>query len=225
MNTFSKFKQYIIVKLIKAVQKYGKHKIRISGNTFDVSEGVFNPKYYYTSMFMAKNLKVKPEDIVLDIGTGSGIQAITAGQTAARVIAIDINPEAVASAGKNVVANGLQGIVSVLEGDLFSPLIKPILFDLIIFTPPYLEGYPASDFDHALFDPGKNLIRRFFSEAKGHLKPDGYVQMLYSSIADHGHALSITRELGWKHTLIAEEKTFSELFLIYKFTLDRHWST
>jgi len=221
MDIFNKLKQHIIIKLINAVQKYGKHRVRILGNTFDVSDGVFNPRYYYTSIFMAKNLNVKPEDIVLDIGTGSGIQAITAGQTASKVIAIDINPEAVTFASKNVITNGLQETVSVLEGDLFSPLKKQMLFDLIIFTPPYLEGNLVSDFDHALFDPEKNLIRRFFSEAKEYLKPEGYVQMLYSSIADQEHTLSITQKLGWKHTLIAQEKTFSELFLIYQLTLNK----
>lgn len=221
MDIFNKFKQSVIVKLINVVQKYGKHRVRILGNTFDVSDNVFNPRYYFTSIFMANNLKVKPGDVVLDIGTGSGIQAITAAKTASKVVAVDINPEAVTFANKNVMTNGLQDTVTVLEGDLFSPLKKQMLFDLIIFTPPYLEGRPSSDFDHALFDPDKNLIRRFFSTAKDYLKPEGYVQMLYSSIADQEHALSIAQEFGWRHTLIAREKTFSELFLIYKLTWNK----
>ena len=191
------------------------------GNTYDISDRVFNPKYYYTSKFMAKKLSLKPEDIVLDMGTGSGIQAITAGRTASKVIAVDINPEAVKYARKNVVANQLEDKVSVLEGDLFFPLQKQRIFSVILLTPPYLEGRPESDFDHALFDPEKRLLKRFFSEAHEYLRPDGHVQMLYSSIADYEKALSISEGLGWRHEQIAQEETFSETFFIYRLTPDK----
>ncbi len=220
MDIVNKLKQSIVVWLIKGVQKFGQHRVRILGNTFEISDKVFNPKYYYTSKFMAKHLTVTPEDVVLDMGTGSGVQAITAGKIAAKVVAVDINPAAVEYARKNVIANNLEYTVSVVEGDLFSPLDEKPLFDVILFTPPYLEGQPRSDFDHALFDPDKALLKKFFKEAKSRLKPDGYVQMLYSSIADHQQALAIATKQGWKHKLVTQEKTFSELFLIYKLTLN-----
>lgn len=220
MDIFNKLKQSLVVRLIKAAQKFGRHRVGILGNTFEISDNVFNPKYYYTSKFMAKHLTITPEDFVLDMGTGSGVQAITAGRTASKVVAVDINPEAVKFARKNVVTNGLEETVSVVEGDLFSPLEEKPLFDVILFTPPYLEGEPQSDFDHALFDPDKALLKKFFNEAKSRLKPDGYVQMLYSSIADHEQALSIASQRGWKHELVKEEKTFSERFLIYRLRLN-----
>ncbi len=204
---------------IKKIQKYGPHKVQVSGKTYVISKEVFNPKFYYTSAFMAKHIKVTPEDDVLDMGTGSGIQAITAGQIARRVIAIDINPEAVRFAGKNVIANRLENVVSVLEGDLFSPLHPGHKFSVILFTPPYLKGTPKTDFERALFDPDKELARRFFKEAREYLKPDGYVQMIYSSIAEPEHVLKISLELGWKHTLVAQGEALMEKFLIYKLTL------
>ncbi len=216
MNSFNKLKQQAIILLIKAVQKFGKHRVTIMGNTFDISENVFNPGYYYTSIYMARNIKVMPDDIVLDMGTGSGIQAVTAAQTASTVVAIDINPEAVRYAKMNVTANGLKDRISVMEGDLFSSLEKGPVFSVILFTPPYLEGLPRSDFDHALFDPGKALMIKFFSEAQYYLRQDGYIQMLYSSMADHETALSIARRMGWHCELISRQDTFSERFLIYK---------
>ena len=109
MDFFNRLKQQAIIILIKAVQKFGKHRVTIMGNTFDISENVFNPRYYYTSIYMAKNIKVSPDDIVLDMGTGSGIQAVTAAQTASKVVAIDINPEAVRYAKMNAAANGMNG--------------------------------------------------------------------------------------------------------------------
>lgn len=213
-------KQSLAVWLIKKVQKYGSHKVRVHGKTYLISEDVFNPKYYYTSSFMAKNIKVNRDDTVLDMGTGSGIQAITAGQRASKVVAVDINPEAVRFARKNVKSNGLEKIITVLEGDLFGPLNSGQRFNVIIFTPPYMDGERATVFDHALFDPDKGLLRRFFTGAKDFIETDGNIQMLYSSIAHPEEALKISRDLGWKDILISEEKTFLESFLIYKLMLD-----
>ncbi len=217
---FTRLKQILIIWLIKKVQRYGPHKVRVSGKTYKVSENVFNPKYYYTSEFMAKHIKVTPGDTVLDMGTGSGIQAITAGHTASKVIAVDINPEAVMLAGKNIRDNGVENIVSVIEGDLFSSLSPQQKFSVILFTPPYLDGTPKSYFDNSLFDPNKELVRRFFKEAKEYLNPDGYIQMIYSSIAGAEETISIAGQFGWKHSIIAREKTFTEEFLIYKLTLN-----
>lgn len=218
-DMFIKLKQSLAIWIIKKFQKHGSHKVRVLGKTYEVSEHVFNPRFYYTSEFMARHIKVRSEDIVLDIGTGSGIQAITAGRKASKVIAVDINPEAVRFAAKNVRNNGLESIVSVMEGNLFSPIDRQYKFDVILFTPPYMEGKPGTDFEHALFDHDKQLAERFFRDAKEYLKPDGYIQMLYSSIARPQRVLEISRQLGWNHILTAKEKTFTEEFFIYKLTL------
>ncbi len=215
----SNIKQYLVVWLIAKIQKYGPRKVDVLGKTYEISKEVFNPKYYYTSKFMAEHIRIMPGDVVLDMGTGSGIQAITAAEKASEVIAIDINPEAVEFAGKNVQINGLKSIVSVIPGDLFMPLGPHHKFNVILFTPPYLEGKPETDFEHALFDSDKNLIRRFFREAGEFLKPDGYVQMLYSSMSGYEQAMQIAEEYGWRNRLVAREETFTEVFFIYKFTL------
>jgi release factor glutamine methyltransferase len=205
--------------LIKIIQKYGPHKVSVLGRTYELSENVFNPKFYYTSIFMAKHIKVRPGDLVLDMGTGSGIQAITAGQTASRVIAVDINPEAVRFAKRNVIVNGLENSISVVHGDLFSSIHSECKFDVLLFTPPYLDGVVKKNFDHALFDPGQELAYRFFRDARDYIKQGGYVQMLYSSVAGPERILEIPAQFGWKHSLMAREKTFTEEFLIYKFIL------
>ncbi len=200
------------------VQHFGPRKVEVLGRTYEISKDVFNPKYYVTSQFMSKNMTISKGDVVLDMGTGSGIQAITAGLKASKVIAIDINPEAVTFARKNVRANKLETVISVMEGDLFIPLKQQPLFDTILFTPPYMEGMPKKDFEHALYDRKKQLITRFFEEAGHYLKPDGCIQMLYSSIAGPDQALKIAGKLGWTHTLMAHEKTLTESFYIYKFS-------
>lgn len=211
-----RIKQLLSIWLIKVVQQFGPRRVKVLGRTYEISRNVFNPRFYFTSQFMAKNLSISQGDIVLDMGTGSGIQAITAGDRASKVVAIDINPEAVKFARINVNANNLEHTISVLEGDLFAPLKQQPLFNTVLFTPPYMEGSPGTDFEHALYDRNKQLLRRFFKEAGDYIKPDGYVQMLYSSISGQDRALDIAEQLGWEHTLIAHEKTVTESFYIYK---------
>lgn len=206
---------------IKAIQRFGPHTVRVIGRSYDVSNDVFNPKFFRTSEFMARYIRVRPGDEVLDMGTGSGIQAITAGQLARKVIAVDINPSAVQYARKNVARNGMGDIVSVLEGDLFSPLPAGSHFDVILFTPPYLEGRPSGGLGQALYDPGKSLVRRFLEEARDHLKPKGYVQMVYTSIAEPERVLQIADEFGWDCRVVAKKKGLLETYLIWELTL-RH---
>jgi ribosomal protein L11 methyltransferase len=58
-------------------------------------------------------------DRVLDLGTGSGILAIAAAKLgASEVLALDIDPMAVASARENVQRNGVSGVVDVIQGSL-----------------------------------------------------------------------------------------------------------
>ena len=211
-----RLKQLVSIWLIKLVQQFGPRKVEVLGRTYEISKNVFNPRCYFTSQFMAKNLNITHGDVVLDMGTGSGIQAITAGHKASKVIAIDINPDAVKFARKNVKANNLENTISVLEGDLFAPLKKQQLFNAVLFTPPYMDGSPETFFEHALYDKNKQLIKRFFKEAGNHIKTDGYIQMLYSSISGQDQALEIAEKLGWKHILIAHETTVTESFYIYK---------
>jgi release factor glutamine methyltransferase len=167
---------------------------------------------------MAENIRVRPGDHVLDVGTGSGIQAITAGRAAQRIIAVDITSDAVQYAKKNAERNGLLNI-SVIQSDLFSSFNDRTKFEVILFTPPYFEGKPKTALGHALFDPDKSLAKRFFSAARHFLRPGGYIQMIYSSIADPERVLAIAEAYGWQYTIIAEKKITFERFFIYRFMM------
>lgn len=77
---------------------------------------------------------------VFDIGTGSGILSVVAAKLGAcEVRAIDLDPVAVRVAGENVVANNVQDIVKVSQGDLLTGLegqadilVANIVADVII---------------------------------------------------------------------------------------------
>jgi release factor glutamine methyltransferase len=218
-GALKKLRQRLAAHAVKLVQRFGPHTVEVMGGTYVVCQDVFNPKYYLTSEFMARHIRVRPQDAVLDVGTGSGIQAITAGRVARKVVAVDINPQAVRCARENAARNGVQASVQVLEGDLFSPLPAGDRFDVILFTPPYFEGSLTRPIDHALYDPGKAVARRFLTGARERLAPGGYVQMVYSSAAEPERVLEIAKELGWRVSVLAEKKALFETFSIYKLSL------
>jgi ribosomal protein L11 methyltransferase len=62
----------------------------------------------------------------IDVGTGSGVLAIAAWKLgASRVVALDNDPDALRSARENVVRNGAEIAIDVLDGDLASLSVEP----------------------------------------------------------------------------------------------------
>jgi len=119
---------------------------------------------------------------VLDMGTGSGIQAITAAKNAKSVLAVDINPKAVKQAKLAVEMERLKNI-TVRESNLFLK-IKKNKFDLIIFNPPYLPKEKDVD-DIALFS-GKRGIKtteEFLDNVNEFLSDNGKILLISSSLA------------------------------------------
>lgn len=76
---------------------------------------------------------VRPGVTVADLGAGSAVLAIAAAKLgAARVAAIEYDPEAIPNAEENVARNGVADRVTVIEGDAISllPLVAPV--DLVL---------------------------------------------------------------------------------------------
>lgn len=112
----------------------------------------------------------------LDLGTGSGIQALYASAHADRVVATDRNPRAVAFAAFTMALNSIDN-VEARQGDLFEPVAGE-RFGLIVSNPPFVIS------PHARFDyrdsglPGDEICRRIVAEAPSHLEEGGWCQLL-----------------------------------------------
>ncbi|NNB90276.1 peptide chain release factor N(5)-glutamine methyltransferase [Corallococcus exiguus] len=98
-----------------------------------------------TELLVEAVLHSVPKDApsrVLDVCTGSGCIAISvaAERPQATVLATDLSKDACALALENAQALGVAERVSVLEGDLFSPLPPDATFRVVVSNPPYIDS-------------------------------------------------------------------------------------
>jgi len=87
----------------------------------------------YIVAFMTEQLRVKPGDHVLEIGTGSGYQAAVLAQIVDSVFTIEIIPELAEKATKTLLELHYQNIV-VQQGDGYHGWKEKAPFDAIIVT-------------------------------------------------------------------------------------------
>ncbi len=115
-------------------------------------------------------------DTVLDLGTGSGVQALHTASRAAHVTATDRNPRALRFAALTLALSGVPA-ADLREGSLFEPVAGE-RFDLIVSNPPFVispgERFVYRDGGMA----GDDLCRTLVRQSADHLNDGGYCQLL-----------------------------------------------
>lgn len=136
------------------------------------------------SFLLQKYVRQLAEGRVLDMGTGSGIQALTAANlpNVKEVVAVDISRDAVAYLQQIVHEKKLRKM-TVQQGDLFTGLKGQ--FNVIFCNPPYLPQDKGIE-DAAIYGgiKGWEWTERFFSECSRYLFPDGLLFFLFSSLTN-----------------------------------------
>ena len=181
-----------------------------------VLPGVLNPRLMRTGAYFASQLSsglLRGVGEVLDMGAGSGICSVVAARSARKVVAVDINPEAVRCTRINAVLNRVEDRVEVLQGDLFEPLAGR-RFDVILFNPPFLKREPRDDADRAW--ASTDVAQRFAASLAGHLNPGGAALMLLSSFGDPNLFLEPLRERGFAVSELATREFVNERLAIFK---------
>ncbi len=209
---------------------------------FRTHQDVYEPAE--DSFLLAENLITGRGDFILDIGTGTGIQAIVAAEKVRRVLAIDINPWAIKLAKENAKLNGVENI-EFWAGDFFECMKNdrvntcamganeingiPELFDLIVFNPPYLPVKMSDDqntptnpdnirYIERAWSGGKNgtgIINRFIDNVSDYLKTGGRFELLISSLNNQDELKKRFKRNGIKFEIIAREKLwFEEIFVV-----------
>src|SRR5581483_4304872 len=121
--------------------------------------------------------EVREGDRVLDMGTGSGVNAIAAASRGASVLAVDINPVAVDAARQNAELNGLDGLIEAGESDVFDSVAGS--FDLMIFDPPFRWFPPRDRRERGTADENYSALTRFFAEVGNYLAPNGRIVLSF----------------------------------------------
>ncbi len=151
----------------------------------------------------------KKDFVVLDIGTGTGIQAITAAKKTKKVIACDINPIAVKCAKESAEIEKIKNI-KFIESDLFSHIPK-IKFDLIVFNPPYLPEEKNVE-NIALFSAkrGTETTVRFLNDANRFLKKEGIILLIGSSLASWSILEETIKKNLFDYEILEKQHVFFE---------------
>jgi release factor glutamine methyltransferase len=143
----------------------------------------------------------KSEFKVLDMGSGSGIQAkaaIESGIKRKNIIAADIDKEAIAELKKQK--------IPARKSNLFSNINKEKRFNLIIFNAPYLpEDKYDKQADTTAGKKGHEVIIRFLRKAKTYLAENGVILLLFSSLSKPEKILEYSRKRGYQSELLAEK--------------------
>jgi release factor glutamine methyltransferase len=174
------------------------------GRDFHISKAVLDPRPE-TETVIVEALK-HPAATVLDLGTGSGILAVTlmAEWPKAQALATDISPAALAVAGKNAARYDIGDRLSFAQSNWFEGVQGE--FDLIVANPPYIamEEMAGLDRDVRDFDPhialtpggdGLDPYRLIAAAVGRHLSPDGrlIVEIGHQQAAD---VLQIFQDAG-----------------------------
>jgi ribosomal protein L11 methyltransferase len=142
---------------------------------------------------------VDPGALVADLGSGSGVLAIAAAKLGAgRVVAIEMDGDAIGNSIENVERNGVASQVTVLQGDAASllPLVAPVSLVLANIISSVIIGLSAIMW-RALPPGGRAVISGILVTEREHL---------LASLAGDGWELeSELREGEWWSSVIARQ--------------------
>lgn len=164
------------------------------------------------SFLLQKEVKKYAFGKVLDMGTGSGIQAITAAQkkNVKIVLAVDIQKKVIEYCKKNIENKKIK----FRQSDLFSNVAGK--FDTIIFNPPYLpEDAKLKDITIDGGKKGFEIAERFLNNVNNHLEYDGILLLLFSSLTNKEKINEILANKLLEYSEISKQKIFFEELYVY----------
>lgn len=191
---------------------------------FYVDERVIVPRSFIAEL-LEEQLEPWIEDPwavadVLDLCTGSGCLAILAALAfpEAAVDAVDLSPDALAVAQRNVADYELGERVQLIHSNLFAALAPKRRYDLIISNPPYVDAAAMRalppeyrrepEMALAAGEDGLDLVRIMLREAKARLNPGGILVVEIGHNRDVLEAAYPTLPFTWLDTRAGDEYVF-----------------
>ncbi|MFZ2188410.1 MAG: 50S ribosomal protein L11 methyltransferase [Candidatus Moraniibacteriota bacterium] len=205
---------------IKAANGIYHTNINSAGNTIPINvfPGVFPPQQKFQLGEYLKNYPDIQNIEVADIGTGSGIEAISAALLGAmHVDAIDISPLALECAKQNARINNVTEKLSLFLSDLFFNIPDYKKYGLILANLPFVDfDGENNSIDLALYDNNFNTHKKFLAQSERHLADNGRILLPHANLqsgktespnADFDVLETIILDAGYKLRIL-DEKPF-----------------
>lgn len=190
--------------------QYIEGRANFMGMDFQVDDNVLIPRPE-TEELVEKLYNLYENDqpsTILDLGTGSGILAISLAKhfTDALATAVDLSPQALSIASENANIHEIADRVTFLESDWYSKVDGK--FDLIVSNPPYLTECELVNAEKEVreFEPtlalvasgeyGEESLFKVLEGAISHINPGGIVAM-ETGISQHSLLMNKTKSLGF----------------------------
>jgi release factor glutamine methyltransferase len=203
IEELDRFESLLVRRLTREPLSYITGEKEFWSLSFEVSPAVLIPRPE-TELLIEKTLSLikLPVDFkgqILDLGTGSGVVPIILALElpGAEMVSVDLSPEALLLAGRNVAKHGVSDRVSLVNGDWLEPLAPVAFFDLIVSNPPYVAGRVHGDLQPELdFEPemalyagedGMDAYHDLVPSCRQYLQPGGH--LLFEIGADQAEAI------------------------------------
>ncbi len=183
-------------------------KTRIIAN-----QGIYPPSE--DSELLAQSLTIPKNAVCLDLGCGTGIQGITMALLGAKSVTFcDQNPLALENAKQNKKLNHLTCETKFIQSDLFENISEK--FDVITFNPPYVPSEKIKWIDTDGGKKGRIVLDRFLDKIEKHLKPNGQVFFLQTSLNETNPTEKKLKQNGFEFEIVNKQKLFFEELLVYR---------
>jgi hypothetical protein len=168
----------------------------------DVRPGPLHPEHVLgvgqAATTLAQATIRRPVRRALDLGTGSGVQALHLSGHCESVSATDLSGRALSFAAANAALNELD--LQLRRGSLLEPVANE-QFDLIVCNPPFIvgPGFSAADAGFTYRDSGfasDSVCQQLISQLPGRLTQGGTAQLLANWVID-GSGDWQDRLTGW----------------------------
>lgn len=146
--------------------------------SYETCEGVYKPAE--DTFLLIESVTCSGR--VLEVGTGTGVVAISCAKNGFQTDATDISENALRCAKHNAEINGVM--VTFFRSELFAAVSEK--YDTILFNPPYLpveDSFEGSEAWNGGPD-GFGVVRKFLSQAVDHLNPGGRLFIILSDLTD-----------------------------------------
>jgi release factor glutamine methyltransferase len=191
------------------------------GKRWSLVRGVFSPIENPVTELFTTWLPYPVGGSFLEIGCGAGVTSVVAlDRGCDHVVAVDINAAAVRNTRLNAERHGVADRISVRHGDLFEALAEDETFDVIYWSSSFIDAPDdrvfASELDHAYFDPGYRVHRRYLRGAAAHLRQGGRLLLGFSSLGNWDELRRACTEAGLEPTVMRSEVLQSESLIDFQ---------